>query len=737
MRKIIPIFIFSIIAVIATVNKTYSYNFFLENPTVYKPSSSRAKGVAISDNLQGIATQTKFARNDRHSSKNDPVFLANEEPRNYDVLNYDLEIDWVEILPSTSQEPEKRKWNGKIKIKLTPLENNLNFVELDAVRLKINSIKIAENYLEEIPSNENGILKVPLETPINIGDTVNIIIEYLYDNPENRGFGHRNSPFQNLPLQTTRPSAGTLSQTNNSRYWFPCNDRPSDKAIFTVKATVPFGMLAASGGILDSTVVNYAEDEPFSESFFWRNIEPMPPYLFTVAASEYNLKIDKIKVNSTSDDSLEVYYYFWEEDWEGENFNFKRANSLTEKTIMIYSDLLGDYPFSKYGVAVVDFTPLGFNSVGMEHQTLTTVSRFWLASYLPVPLFPGFAHEIAHHWFGNLVTCHTWKDVWIQEGAASWLQGIYAERIGETVDKNLYYNQQLNHRLTYLNAINSNPIIFEMPIYGLDDEDGIFKFSGLAYNKASWIYHMLREWIVDDDLFFSYMRELLDNHRFGTITTEQFIDFWVEKLATVGNIFSFTPESIRKQFLEQWIYSAGHPQYEISPAGNCDQYDLSITLNQIQNAPNVPDVFLMPLEILFYKNDAIWYTYRILNYEKTQTFCFPFFWTDVDSVSLNLKKSLFEIVKNNTNINENSKITKNIFPNPLINSNEFFIELENESLKSIEIIDVFGRTARDKFEVKKINNSLATVKINSLKNGFYFIKLNDKYYEKLVISNGR
>ena len=708
MKKIITLFVFSLLA----ANNAHSNSFFLETPK-----------------------EKSFAK----SQKNNPVFLANEEPRNIDVLNYDLELDWVEILPSTKDEPEKRWWNGKIKITLTPLENNLSVVELDAVKLKINSVKIDDYLLAEVPSNDDGKLKIPLETPINTSDTVSITIEYVYDNPENRGFSHRNSPIESgVPAETVRPSAGTLSQTNNSRYWFPCNDRPSDKAIFTAKVTVPLGITAVSNGILDSTVENYDWlSMKWTETFFWRSIEPMPPYLFTVAASEYTLHKEKIKINSTTDDSLDVYYYVWGEDWEGDNFNAKNALSQTEKTMIIFGDLFGDYPFSHYGVAVVDYSHLGFWSVGMEHQTLTTVSRRWFNTIFSVPEFSGFAHEIAHHWFGNLVTCHTWKDVWIQEGAASWLESIYAERIGDTVDKEKYYNQQLNHRRTYLKHIEQNPIIFETPIYGLDDETGIFQFSSLAYTKASWVYHQLREffngWFNDEELFFSYMRELLDSHRFGTITTEQFIDFWDLKFKT--------PYNFMELFLSQWIYSAGHPKYEINSHSEIidnGMYNIiSVTLKQVQNVPNVPSIFLMPLEILFYKNDEIVHTKNVWNISNHETFDFVLDF-DIDSVSLNHKKALFEIVENkHTNINEYSKNAKRIFPNPLINTNEFFVELEDETLRSIEFIDVLGQSIKEGFEIKQINNSLATVKINSLENGFYFIKLNGKYYEKLMIFNGK
>ena len=665
--------------------------------------------------------------------KNDNRLLANEAPRNIDVLSYDLEVDWVEILPSTKDEPEKRKWNGKIKIVLTPLENNLSVVELDAVKLQINSIKINDNPLENIPSNADGILKIPLENPINTTDTIAIIIDYLYNNPENRGFGHRNSPIPlppHISIGTHRPSAGTLSQTNNARYWFPGNDRPSDKAIFTAKATVPYKMTAASNGILDSTTINYVDGERYSETFFWRNTEPMPTYLFTIAASEYTSTKGKIKMNSTSDDSVDVEYYYWEEDWDGSNtHNVQRMLAPTEKTMMIFSDLFGDYAYPKYGVAIVDYSHLGFNSVGMEHQTLSTVSRNWVRSFLQVPEFIGFAHELAHHWFGNLVTCHTWKDLWFQEGAASWLEAIYAERIYETVDKNRYYNQQLNHRLSYFNHIASNPIVFETPMYGLDDETGIFTLSSLVYAKASWIYHQLRE-LVGDEKLFPLMRELLNNHRFGSISTEQFVDFWVEK---VPNPPLDLPLRI---FLEQWIYQAGHPQYAISSSSAINdnqRYDISITLTQTQVAPNVPAVFVMPLEILFYKNNAIVHTENILNNVREDFLNFTVD-ADIDSISLNHRKFLFQIIENNhTNIAENHFVSLKIHPNPAINTDEIFIELQNEPLQSIEIIDVLGRTVKEGFDIIQANNFLATVRISSLESGFYFVKLNNRHYEKLMI----
>lgn len=685
--------------------------------------------------------ERNFANNNNKNNHNQ--FQSNEIPRNYDVLNYDLDVDWVDILLSEKNEPDKRKWNGKIKIKLTPLENNFSLVELDAVELQINKIFINEIELENIPDNSSGILPITLNNPININDTITLDIHYEYNNPVNRGFCHRNTEL-NMSSQTEGISvASTLSQPNDARYWFPCNDRPSDKAIVSIVVKVPAGFKAASNGVLDSIVLvnSLVEgiDKVLAEIYYWHSAEPMPPYLMTIAASTYDLKSFWIKKNSTTTDSVEIQYYIWKEDWDGSvnSYNAEKSLNQTEKVMHILSDIFGDYAYSKYGVATVDYSFLNSPAVGMEHQTMTTVSRWWIRN-AGFP-YDAFAHELAHHWFGNLVTSETWKDIWFQEGAVSWLEAVCREKVYDFEDtKELYYNHMyLPHRQYYLSMCERDSIYFTTSMYGIDDDEIFEIYDVLVYSKASWVYHQLRE-MLGDDIFFPLLKKLLDEFRFSNISTEQFVNFFVENVEN--------PLVDLEIYFTQWVYKAGHPIYSIisdcsKNATSESEYNLAVEIKQIQDDEAVPDVFVMLLELEFYRNKQKIHTANILNNEREQIFNFVFD-TAIDSVSINEKKALFEIETNyHTRISDNyfSKGLK-FYPNPLRNGSEIFIELDNSIVVldnsinfGIEIFDIFGRKINSECEINIINSKLISINVDLLNNGIYFINFNKRNFNKFII----
>ena len=684
-------------------------------------------------------------------------FQSDELPRKYNVLNYDLYVDWVGILLSEKNEPDKRKWQGKIKIKLTPIENNLSLIELDAVELQINEIFINDIELENIPAISNGILAIPLNNPININDTVTLNIHYEYNNPLNRGFCHRNTGYYTMPSQTEGISvASTMSEPSDARYWFPCNDRPDDKAIVSITVKVPVGFKAASNGILDSIVqideTDNDKDNVPAEIYYWSSIEPISSYLMAISASTYSLKNFWIKKNSTvnpnatKNDSVEIQYYIWEEDWEGNQniYNAQKALNQTEKTMHIFSDIFGDYAFSKYGVAITDYSLLGYAGLGMEHQTITTVTRNWLRNNNPA--YSSFAHELAHHWFGNLVTCKTWKDIWFQEGGASWSESIYREFFYN--DKPSYYINQYSHKQFYLDQCDKKPYIFITPIYDLNADEVFDDYSEIAYSKASWVYHQLRE-MLGDDIFFPLIKKLFDEFRFDNISTEQFINFFIENIDSLKlELPNFEPPMDLSIYFRQWIYKAGHPIYSIISEcqkindNDNEKYNVTVNIEQIQiekiqDNEIVPNVFVMPLELEFYQNKKKIFTKNILNNELKQTFNFEFD-NLCDSVSINSDKALFEIKSNDhleiDDNNEMASFIKLIYPNPLRNGN-LFIELQNNFNMplNIKIFDIFGIELNAKCEIKMINDKLILINVDLLNNGIYFVNLNSNKLSKLII----
>jgi aminopeptidase N len=669
--------------------------------------------------------------------------LYSQSKRNYDVLKYDLSVDWVDILLSQKGEIDKRQWNGIMKITLTPLVDSLTEIELDAVKLKINAINFSifrngNDFFTAALSGYSGttddkliiypFVSPPVPVSMKIGDTVILQIYYTYNNPYNQGFSYRNSADtypDNYKFDIDAPSAGNLNEPEDARYWFPCNDVPDDKALLSISATVPFGMKAASNGLLDSNVV-----KENNETFYWSSKHTLPPYLITIVAANYDLHIERMQINSTETahpDSIDVYYYTFPGDWDGENgYTAKRNLSTTQKTLQIYSDLFGNYPFEKYGYATVDYTYLGYQSLGMEHQTLTTTNRHWVKDFIAVPGYTSFAHELAHHWFGNMVTCKNWNDVWFNEGGATWLEAIYMERINDVIDTNAYYNFMNSRRESYLKY----DTLYDIPIGKLEGANALFNYSILTYSKASWLFHHLRVLLGDD--VFPLFRKLLEQYKFSNISRKEFLDFWIENVPN-------TPYNIDiKKFIEQFIIYGGHPQYAINTdiQSENDSFIVNVNLKQTQQkTDNILDNYLMYLKIDFFDiNNNLIHCEYIVNTENTQDYTFKLERMP-GKIVLDSTKSLIEIIENNiTNIKaDNNTNVITIFPNPAIPNTEITIISDINNVDNIVIVDSYGNIIKNNLQIIEHNANKYIISIPAISSGTYFILFNGNNMYKLIV----
>jgi aminopeptidase N len=247
---------------------------------------------------------------------------------------------------------------------------------------------------------------------------------------------------------------------------------------------------------------------------------------------------------------------------------FTSAKSTIDKVpnmIKIYSDRYGQYPFlrEKYGQAQFGW------SGGMEHQTITSLSEF--DEDLE-------AHELAHHWFGDKVTCADWQDIWLNEGFATYSEAIY---FGASVNDSVYYQIIQQDMVTAKSAVGS------VYVQDISSEDAIFDYAR-SYAKGAVILHMLRE-IVGDSTFFNILR------------TYNSYPGLAYNVATTAD-FEFVAEQVYgqslKYFFDEWIYGENYPQYTVKWnsqfAGN-NIYDVTVDVNQSSNTN--PVFFTMPIQI--------------------------------------------------------------------------------------------------------------------------------------------
>lgn len=536
-----------------------------------------------------------------YNLKFEDKFLNRENFSNFDILDYDLYLDWSKILEGESNIITTREFKAIQKIKLKSLINNLDKILLDAVDLKIDSIFIDNIKTIFFKHLDNKIIEINLEKALNIQDSIELIIYYTYKNNVNRGlylYPKGKIPWNDDSVNNLEKLAYTFSQPDDARYWMPCKDEPYDKALSRISVKVPKGFIVASNGLLDS-IITLIEDGNEKDVYFWRNSLPISTYLMAVAASKYELYKDYYIRKNNPNDTVKIYNYVWKEDKEiykdekGSEFNAEKTLKRTPQMLEAYSNLFREYVYEKYGHAVIQ--PFYFG--GMEHQTITFINRIWLTYNSEL----GLAHEVAHHWIGNLITCQTWQDIWINEGGATWFEAlwIYYKTLKENNDEKTAfkeYNKYFTDRAwRYLSKDHLHKkIMNQIPT------DQLFSNVDIIYTKASWIYHMLYRRLGDN--FIDFMNMLFHKYQYRDISTDDFRKELKEFLK-IRNI-KFDSD----KFMYQWVYDSGHPIYYTFLKYinyNNGKYLYRLTLEQVQKMIGLKELFQTDIKINFYKNGII------------------------------------------------------------------------------------------------------------------------------------
>lgn len=648
--------------------------------------------------------------------------------RPFDVISYELYLDWYNpLLRGNLVDSIDKIWHGINKIKLVATAEFLNKIELDASNLLIDSVAILiENEWQKIdpaPNILNGKLSLPLPFQARQNDTILLKIWYTYarniEYEQYRGFylypkgmyvGKLPAPFYDS-IYVEEKIAYTMSEPEDARYWMPCNDAPYDKADAKISVRVPIGYAAASNGYLENAV-------PEADSaiiYHWVSDKPITTYLMSVTASKYVVFFDWYKRVTNPNDSIQVLYYVWEKDYnstktDGSQYNSRNTFQTTVSMMEFFSKTFIEYPFVKYGMVVL----MPFHYGGMEHQTISSVNRVWLRNNTQF----GIAHELAHQWIGDLVTCASWDDIWFNEGGATWSEALYAEHLWGLSGYNMF---KLSARTNYLkNGGLSLPAIYSLPINTIFSSNAV-----LVYQKASWIYHMLQK-TLGDTLFLQTFRSFLNEYAFKSIETNDFIEYFKNHIPNPPIDFD--------TFFDQWLYRPGHPVFilnaEVNAYPNDSNYhNAKISLLQIQSGNNIPEVFKTPVNIIFKSGDKE-YSAILLDTSRFQQFsiALPFF---PDTIAIDTTFILCEVsdiflsARYEQNLNEDR-----IYPNPANSSSLVFIEFFSPSNDFGELIiyDLLGNRIKTIFEGQiQSGENIFTFKANELVSGIYQIQFNGKF----------
>jgi aminopeptidase N len=488
------------------------------------------------------------------------IFQTNIDS-SYSKLKCNYSIDSIYL--SLRLDYQNKLFEGTEKLYLNIVQNSkYDYLVFDCGRnLKIERVSTKErDYLPYFQKGDFLFVK-------NIFTNKTLEIEINYSSKFYNKF------YKGLIFDEKRNHFYTLSEPNFAKYWYVCKEDPSDKFIAKIDLIVPEKIKAVSNGLLiDSTSFSNGY-----KKFTYRSKYPITHYLLFVAGGEFEILKDKYIDFSSSEDLLLEHFLFKE--------TFDRSREDLELIKVIYERLkrfTGDYPFKDelYGIVEVSW-PFG----GMEHQTRSAIST---------DVFKGLysayglqAHEFAHQWFGNLVSCKSWKDIWLNEGFAT------------------YFEQ-----LAYLSKDNEIKIdLPEVDFYGSVYKTDGFIFSRTVYDKGAWILELLR-YELGNEKFFILIREYLNLHKYSNASTEDFIQ-----------LVNQVSQKDYRWFFDQWLYSRiSRPFFEVKLKSEKrdNHYFCRVDLKQLQ--PEM--IFQTHLDLKLIFNDGSEKTIQVFVDARHKVFSF-------------------------------------------------------------------------------------------------------------------
>lgn len=583
--------------------------------------------------------------------------------------NYDLKYAQLYISPSVINDTPYV--SGSVKYFFERLEN-FGTIAFDlSENIRVSKVYQGANSLDFFQS-ENVLT---IEFPPATGTADFVIIEFG-GIPKGSGFGSFGVQKEGADSSYT---IWTLSEPYGARDWFPCKMTLTDK-LDSVEVTVTHrkdGYMGVSNGLLKEVRCN---DEDTYCSFRWKHSYPIATYLIAVAVAKY----DTFSTTAlTTHGNLPIQCFAYrdkKEEWENDVQHVVNCMQL-------FDTLLGEYPFMHEQYAQTQF---GWGG-GMEHQTNSFMANLG---------FELVAHELAHQWFGNKITCASWQDIWLNEGFATYCSGLAYEHIQPQWWRAF---REVNHRRA--------TDIADGSVFAEDTTDvsRIFN-SRLSYSKGAYVLHGLR-WLLGDSLFFATLHSYLndENLAYGFAQTS---DFQRHCELVSGKDLAY--------FFKQWIYGKGFAQYKLAWSQSAS--DIVFQLFQTPSDASV-SFFKMPVPVYVKGKKGSDTTFVLDHTFSGQKFEVQFA-DEIDSIFID--PELWLISKNNevwqlTDLNDASEL--NIYPNPADSRLSVLFNSAKINKPIIFIFDINGKQI--------LKQELATeqfyseINIETLAQGTYICKLAD------------
>ena len=477
----------------------------------------------------------------------DHVQYAPDRPADVKHVKLDITLDF-----------EQETVSGTVYTTFSTLYDDLKTITFDAVELRIERVSL-ENGNELVYSVSDKKLIVTLDRAYRYGEDFIIAVEY---HAKPRTGLHFIKP---APEDPTRPvQAWTFGQPRYHSHWFPCHDAPNDRATTEIIATVPAQFITISNGDLLSVTADAA-----TKTHHWRHDISHAMYLISLVVGEFSVIEDFYN-------SKPVTYYVRPDRKDDARLYMGK----TPEMIRFFSEYTGiEYPYNKYAQTVVELY-----TGAMEHTTATTHGFSLLLdkrASLDVDLVPVVAHELAHQWFGDLLTCRDWSNGWLNEGFATYFEELWGEY---DLGTDYFKQSMLRLKQNYL----SEDAHYRRPIvYHVYHDDGFELFDAHLYEKGAWVLHMLRHQL-GEAAFKRAIHAYISRYREREVIT-----------ADLERTFEDVTGRSLAQFFQQWVYSGGYPAFDVNYSWDSEHNMAKVKIKQIQNIDDLTPCFVTPIELSF------------------------------------------------------------------------------------------------------------------------------------------
>lgn len=542
-------------------------------------------------------TPAPSVMNDLSDTLNKPLMSDDEAPAEYTFMN-DAEVspdapaipdtlpaynpsntfvhDLIHTKIDISFDWEKKRANGKATLTLRPWFYPSEQLTLDAKNFDIHSVTFEGKSEQLIYQYNNEQITINLGRTFQRTEEYKIVITYTAK-PDERQSGGSEAITSDKGLffinadgaDPAKPKQiWTQGETESNSCWFPTIDKPNERCTQEMYITVADSFKTLSNGILVSSKKN----KDGTRTDYWKMDKPHAPYLFMMAIGQYAVVQDKWR-------GIDVAYYV-EPKYEQ---SARDIYPYTTDMLSFFSDKLGyQYPWSKFSQVIVR----DYVSGAMENTTAVIFGEFMqknkrelLDDHLTNEKI--VAHEMFHHWFGDLVTTESWANLTLNEGFANYSEYLWMEHKhgADAADEHLMNEQQ---GYIFSAADGGHPLIH----FGYDNRESMF--DAHSYNKGGCVLHMLRGF-VGDDAFFASLNRYLKKNEYSDVEAHEL------RLA-----FEDVTGQDLNWFFNQWFFSAGHPNLDISYQWDEASGKISVDIAQTQQGDKVPAVFELPLAVDIY-----------------------------------------------------------------------------------------------------------------------------------------